>query len=144
MKYPDNHSEFKLLADGTVYARNGVQTNCGGIAKIHVRITLNSTRGITLLPTVEASKHDEGYGIAVPGADMPVFFRQAVFKGAQEAFEQSNPDIGICFELLDAFVHMVDGKDSRFQAAGWIAMAGWLECYADGLVQLTEGEQQKA
>jgi hypothetical protein len=144
LKNFSGHSQFNLLADGTIVSRNGVQTNCGGIAKVHVRITLNSAKGITFQISNQNGEHYEGYGIAVPGAAVPVYFRKAVFKGAQEAFEQSNLDIGVCFELLDAFVHMVDARESRFQVAGWVAMTGWLEQCAGGLLQLTENKPQEA
>jgi hypothetical protein len=130
------HSQFAVLADGTVVSRNGVQTNCGGIAKIHARITVNPAGGITFRVSEQDGEHDEGYGVAVPGAAVPPEFRAAIFKGAQEAFEQSDPRIGICFELLDAFVHMVDARESRFQAAGWIAITGWLEEYAKNAGQI--------
>jgi hypothetical protein len=140
LKNFSGHSQFNLLAGGTIVSRNGVQTNCGGIAKIHVRITLNSVKGITFQVSNQNGEHHEGYGIAVPGAAVPVYFREAVFNGAQEAFEQSNLDMGVCFELLDAFVHMVDARESRFQVAGWVAMTGWLEWYAQDLSHLAGNE----
>jgi hypothetical protein len=138
-----SHSQFKLLTDGTIVSRNGVQTNCGGIAKIHVRITLNPAKGIAFRVADHDGEHDEGYGIAVPGAAVPLYFREAVFKGAQQAFEESNMDIGVCFELLDAFVHMVDARELRFQVAGWVAMTGWLEWYEQDSGHLAGNEQQE-
>jgi hypothetical protein len=144
LKNFSGHAQFNLLADSTIVSRNGVQTNCGGIAKIHVRITLNPAKGITFRAVDQDGEHDEGYGIAVPSAAIPVYFREAVFKSAQEAFEESNLDMGVCFKLLDAFVHMVDATESRFQVAGWVAMTGWLEWYASGLVQATENKPQEA
>lgn len=144
MAYSSIYSSFGFLPDGTILARNGTQANCGGIAKIHVRISLNSAKGITFRASDHDGEHDEGYGMAVPGAYVPVEFREAVFKGAQDVFEESTRNSGVCFELLDAFVHMVDARESRFEAAGKIAVREWLKQYADGLNQMAENNQQEA
>ena len=144
MKDLGGNSWFGFLPDGTILARNGTQANCGGIAKIHVRISLTSKKGITFRASDHEGEHDDGYGLAVPGAAVPVYLREAVFKGVQDVFEESNVDAGICFELLDAFVHMVDARESRFEAAGRIAMQGWLKQYTDGLNQVAEDKRQEA
>lgn len=144
MAYSSIYSSFGFLPDGSIKARYGTQTNCGGIAIIHVRISLNSEKGIIFQASNHEGEHDDGYGWAVPGAAVPVQFREAVFKGAQNIFEESNVNTGICFELLDAFVHMVDARESKFELAGNIAMRGWLEQYTDGLSQLAADKQQEA
>lgn len=118
---------FELRADGTLYARAGAQTNCAGIAGIHARITPAPAPGIVFLVAAGADPHDDGYGPAVPASAVPAAYREAVFRGAREAYEQSGAQIGVCFELLDALVHVVDARERQFAAAGATALRGWLE-----------------
>jgi len=124
-----NAPRFELLSDGTLYARAGVQTNSGGIAGIHVRITTKATPGIIFLMAAHEDQHIDDYGSAVPGSAVPVSYRDAVFQGAHDAFDQSNLDAGVCFELLDALVHPVDARERQFALAGMTVMRGWLELY---------------
>ena len=124
---------LEVLADGTFYARAGVQTNCAGVAGAHVRITPGTCGGITFRPAGGAPGA-ESYGPAVPGAAVPAALRDALFRGAREIFETRAPGVGLCFELIDALVHPVDANESRFFAAGVTAMEGWLDLYARGSV----------
>lgn len=117
---------FEQLQDGTYYARAGVQTNCGGIAGIHVRI--QSTIADTLVCSMSdaAGEHDSGYGVVVPASAVHVDYRDAVFAGAREAYDNSGCNIGVSFQLIDALVHQVDANLSKFHLAGSTAMMGWL------------------
>ena len=124
---------FEVLADGTLYARAGVQTNSAGVAGVHVRITPDTSGEITFRLAGEAPT-EGGYGVAVPGTAVPAAFRDALFQGAREAFEAHAPGVGVCFELIDALVHPVDANESKFVAAGVTAVEGWLDLYARGSV----------
>lgn len=128
---------FEQLADGTYYARAGVQTNCGGIAGIHVRIHPIAADTIACSVSDNTGEHDSGYGKAVPGSAMHDEYRDAVFEGAREACESAGCNIGVSFQLIDALVHMVDANPSMFKLAGTVAMIGWLRL--QGLVKISEG-----
>jgi hypothetical protein len=121
-----NAPRFEQLSDGTYYARAGVQTNCGGIAGIHVRIQPIAADTIACSVSDDTGEHDSGYGTAVPGSAMHAEYRDAVFAGAREAFDNSGCTIGVSFQLIDALVHAVDANSSKFKLAGSAAMIGWL------------------
>jgi hypothetical protein len=118
---------FEILADGTIIARAGTQTNCGGIAKIHIRITARSDGMLTFGPDFDVSWTGDRYGSAVPGCAVPEEYRQAIFRGARSAFDHCDARIGAHFELIDALVHPVDARESRFGQAAFQAMKGWLD-----------------
>jgi hypothetical protein len=124
---------FEVLADGTFYARAGVQTNSAGVAGVHVRITPDTSGRLTFR-LVAGAPTGGSYGVAVPGRAVPPAFRDALFRGAREAFGAHAPGLGVCFELIDALVHPVDANESKFAAAGVTAMEGWLKLYARGSV----------
>jgi hypothetical protein len=116
-----------MLADGTIYARAGVQTNCGGIAGVHVRIMPDPSGEVAFAAAEGGHPHENGYGVAVPGSAVPAPFREAIYSGARQALEQHGAAVGVSFVLLDALVHPVDANATKFRYAGWSAMHGWLE-----------------
>jgi hypothetical protein len=120
---------FELLSDDTFYARAGVQTNCGGIAGVHLRITPSSS-GAIVCRISDAGKSTQRDSSVVPGSALPPRFRDAVFAGAQTAFDSQSREIGVCFELIDALVHPVDANEVIFKIAGQSAMNAWFEWYA--------------
>jgi hypothetical protein len=127
LKTFSNAPRFEVLADGTIYVRAGVQTNCGGIAGIHVRIMLNQTGEVAFTAAKCDHPHADGYGVAVPGGAIPAPYREAIYSGARQALEEHGASLGVSFELLDALVHPVDAKIAKFHQAGWSAMHGWLQ-----------------
>ena len=116
---------FELEEDGTIVARAGTQTNCGGIAAIRARITPVAIAGIEFSPLGEECNGEEVDGI-VPGARVPAVYKTAVFKGAQEAYKESGLSEGIQFTLIDALVHLVDANERRFMEVGKSAITGWI------------------
>jgi hypothetical protein len=123
---------FEILADGTIIARAGTQTNCGGIAKLHVRITANADGMLTYGPEFDIIWADDRYGSAVPGCAVPEEYRHAAFSGARSAFDHCDAGIGAHFELVDALVHVVDARESRFKQAAFVAMKGWIDAHFPG------------
>ena len=124
-----NLPRFEILDDGTIRARAGVQTNCGGIAAIHVRISPNGTNGISFRVSEDDGVHENGFGPTVPASAIAPELREAIFEGAESAFENSEIKLGIDFELLDAYVHYIDYRESKFKAAGSTAVYEWLELH---------------
>ena len=118
---------FEIVDDGTIIARAGTQTNSGGIAAIHVRINSKNTSGISLSAFGGKDWKGGEYGPHVPGANMPPLLRNAVYEGARSAYEYSALKSGLEFELIDAFVHIVDGNQRMFHAAGEEAILGWVK-----------------
>ena len=131
MPYFSDAPRFEQLPDGTYYARAGVQTNCGGIAGIHVRISPAPAGQLELSVSAHDGEHDDGFGFAVPGAAVPPVFRNAILQGAREAFEREGPQLGASLELIDALVHMIDARESKFWLAGYTAMESWLRRQAE-------------
>jgi len=127
------YNQFKFLDDGSVYARAGTQTNCGGIAGVHARIIPTETGSLTFSAFQDPEWLGGDYGPEVPGASMPEIYREAAFEGAREAYREFGVSAGLHFELLDALVHMVDANMWKFRDAGWAAMTGWLELNAESL-----------
>jgi hypothetical protein len=123
---------FEILADGTVVARAGTQTNCGGIAKVHARITANSSGVLTVGPGFDNTWTDDRYGATVPGCAIPEEYRHAAFNGAQSAFGRCGAGVGVHFELIDALVHAIDARESKFNQAAFLAMKGWLDAHFPG------------
>ena len=117
---------FEFLADGTVCARSGTQTNCSGIAGIVGRITTSATPGLVFTVAGGHEPH-EPFGPHVPGADVPREIRESVRDGAQDEYNSRELQGGICFQLIEAVVHPVDGKQSHFYRVGRQALAGWLD-----------------
>jgi hypothetical protein len=126
-------NKFKFLDDGSVYARAGTQTNCGGIAGVHARIAPAETGVLTFSASYDPEWRGGGYGPEVPGAAMPEHCREATFEGAREAYRAFGVSVGLHFELLDADVHVVDANARKFREAGWVAMMGWLERNSESL-----------
>lgn len=137
MRTFSNAPRFEHLADGTYYARAGTQTNCGGIAGIHVRIHPIAAPTIVCSVSDHTGEHDAGYGCAVPGSAMHAEYRDAVFAGAREALESTGCAVGVAFQLIDALVHTVDASPSMFKLAGSEAVIGWLRL--QGFVKLPDG-----
>ena len=136
MKSFNGASRFKLLEDGTVSVRAGVQTNCGGIAAIRVKITpLISKEILFEVSERGGGEHQDGYGVDVPASSIPAVFRDAVFEGAKQAFEEGGFEVGINFELMSATVHLVDASERRFRQAGHRAVRGWLESQAQDVIE---------
>jgi len=117
---------FELEEDGTIVARAGTQSNCGGIAAIRVRITPITKAGIEFFPLEEECNGEE-YDLIVPATAMPAVYRAAVFRGAQEAYEESGLSEGIQFVLIDALVHAVDGNERKFMEVGKSAVINWMK-----------------
>ena len=63
----------------------------------------------------------------VAGAKVPVYFRDYIFAGAKEAFEELENKKGIDFELVNALVHPIDAREIKFQIAGRLAVTFWFE-----------------
>lgn len=117
---------FKILEGDTYYASAGTQTNCSGIAAIVARI--EQVQG---LPEIQYSvshsgKTDYAQGSSiVPGGNVPKEYRDAVFKGAADAFEHCGISQGYSFVLLEALVHPVDAREMKFREAGARLVCGW-------------------
>ena len=122
-----NAPRFEVLPDGTLYARAGVQTNCGGIAGIHVRITPTPSDELICLACEGAASDDLS---AMPGQVVPAEYRDAVCSGARMAFDARAVNVGVRFELIDALVHPIDANESKFKIAGITVLSGWFERYA--------------
>jgi hypothetical protein len=127
MRTFSNAPRFEARPDGTIYARAGVQTNCGGIAGILVRIQVNPAGSVVFTPSGDSPPVDEQYGSPVRGVNVPREYRNAVYRGAREALAYRGLTIGVTFELIEALVHEVDARESKFFMAGCTAMAGWLD-----------------
>jgi hypothetical protein len=117
----------KFLEDGTILARAGTQTNCGGLAVIGVNITENEMGILRFFTSDFECEHEDGYGMKVAGAKVPVYFREYIFAGAKEAFVELVIKKGIDFELVNALVHQIDARESKFQIAGRLAVTFWFE-----------------
>jgi len=65
--------------------------------------------------------------LEVAGAKVPVYFRDYIFAGAKEAFEELENKKGIDFELVNALVHPIDAREIKFQIAGRLAVTFWFE-----------------
>jgi hypothetical protein len=118
---------FEVLPDGTIVTRAGTQMNCAGIALLHIRISPNTLGVLKCGPGFDPAWEGDRYGAEVPGRAIPEQYRQAAFKGAQDAFNAFETGSGIYFELLDALVHKVDAHQEKFREAGYRAMEGWLQ-----------------
>ncbi|HEY8461965.1 MAG TPA: hypothetical protein VIM99_16370 [Blastocatellia bacterium] len=118
---------FEFRPDGTIVARAGTQTNCGGIALLHIRISPNPSNALTFGPDFDPAWEGDRYGGEVPGRAIPDHYRQAAFKGALDAFNAFDTVSGAHFEILDALVHAVDANLWKFREAGYRAMEGWLQ-----------------
>jgi len=94
---------------------------------VHVRITPNDSTQVTF-SVVEGLWIDDGTNDgAVPGSCVPAVYRDAVFAGAKAAYDGARIETGIAFVLIDALVHPVDARETKFKEAGWTALRGWLE-----------------
>ncbi len=130
--YSAKPHDSEILVDGTVVARAGTQTNSGGIAKVHAKITANPGGVLTVGPEFDNTWTDDRYGATVPGRAIPEAYRHAAFNGAQSAFDRCSAGVGVHFELIDALVHAIDARASKFNQAAFLAMKGWLDVYFPG------------
>ncbi|MBX7223869.1 MAG: hypothetical protein K1Y36_28395 [Blastocatellia bacterium] len=122
-----NPGQFRILPDGTVYAKVGTVGNCAGVQGVHARICLTDTLELTFT-AVDDPEWDGGeYGPSVPGTALPEGFRQAVLKGVMDAYQESGQHMGVHFELLHSTHHPVDASERMFRHSAWIALTGWLE-----------------
>lgn len=115
---------FELEEDGTVVARVGTQSNCGGVAVIRARITPVTKTGIEFF-LLEEECNGEEFDLIVPATAMPAVYRVAIFRGARKAYEESGLSEGIQFGLIDALVHPVDANEQKFMEVGKLAIIGW-------------------
>ena len=123
----DTTTRFKVMNDGLLYASSGVQTNCGGIAAILARIEESDSDAIEFIAAEkEGWQGNPDADFDVPGGRVPELFRSAVFKGALSAFQQHGITRGICFILIEALVHAIDARESKFFEAGSRLADGWL------------------
>jgi hypothetical protein len=113
--------------DGTMIVRAGTQTNCGGIAQVHVRIEKSSNSNINFIPELSSFSSESEYGLSVPGAKVPIQFLSALYKGAEKAYRDSGYNEGLCYELLEALVHRTDATEAKFTAVGEISIFGWID-----------------
>jgi hypothetical protein len=127
MQYWEQKPRFEIKDDGTIVSRMGTQTNCGGIASIRARLARTSGTGITFCATQKPDWEGGKFGALVPGSAMPSSMREAVFEGAQAAYQRLGLNEGFLFELIEALVHPVDARDSKFRLAGEQAFTRWLE-----------------
>lgn len=118
---------FELLGDGTVIARAGTQTNCGGIAKIHARLSADDSGVLTFVVAGPIDAPIVYDGSHVPGSSVPREYREAAERGVRQAFEERHPPYGVRFELIEALVHAVDANERKFERAGHGALLGWIE-----------------
>lgn len=126
---------FKILEDGTIYASAGVQTNCAGVAGVHFRISLCETQGLQFIPCDDPSWDGDEYGKSVPGIRVPPDLIAATQKGCEQAYQESGLASGIIVEFLDAFVHVVDARATKFKEAALRCVKEW--------IQMTRTDQNK-
>jgi len=124
----DTKQRFKLLDDGLIYASAGVQTNCGGIAAIIVKIEkLESGELIFNVEDNDGWDGDTNCARYVPGNRLNAYYKNAVFEGAKLAASAPGNNTGFIFTLVEALVHPVDANTEKFKEAGYRAVKGWLE-----------------
>lgn len=116
---------FGLLEDGTIRVRVGTNSNCGGVAVIHVKITTDTSKEFSFRVSECEGKDNDDFASAILAE-----LREDIFEGAKQAFDESETDIGIVFELLDVFVNYADFKGNKFKTAGYLAVGEWLKWYA--------------
>lgn len=123
----DATTRFKILNDGLLYASSGVQTNCGGIAAILARIEESDSDVIEFIAAEKKGwEGNPDADVDVPGSRMPELFRSAIFKGALSVFQQNGITRGVCFILIEALVHEIDARESKFFEAGSRLAEGWI------------------
>jgi hypothetical protein len=123
-----SNPRFEALPDGTFYSSAGTWANCRGVAHIHVRITPNASVELACC----ASKIPLSSGqdkSRVPGSQLSEHLIEEIFAGARAAFENRPCQIGLSFELIDAYVHGVDEDRGVHRSAGVTAVEGWFEWY---------------
>ena len=123
----DAINRFKTLDNGLLYSSAGVQTNCGGIAAILVKIERVKSKTLEFF----AEDNDDWEGNIdsdsdVPGARVRTEYREAVFSGARKAFDNAEIVRGYRFILIEALIHPVDSREIKFYEAGYRVMQGWL------------------
>jgi hypothetical protein len=118
---------FEIQEDGTIVARAGVQTNCSGIAAVRIRITSTEDTGIVFSLSQKEFNNERLGDLVVSGKAIPEAYKTAVFKGAQDAYEESGLSKGVQFELIEALVHPIDARELRFMEVGKTAVNGWVE-----------------
>ncbi len=124
----DKKQRFKILDDGLIYASAGVQTNCGGIAAIIVKIENQESRELIFnVENNDVWNGDPEGAFDVPGGRLNTAYKNAVFEGAAEAASTAGNNNGFIFTLIEALVHPVDSRASKFKEAGHRAAKGWLD-----------------
>ena len=117
--------KFKILENGLICASAGTQTNCGGIAAILVR--LEKTKSKELVFAVSQDGDWDGNASHVPGSKLCKTFRDAIFDGAKQATIELKLEHGFKLTLVEALVHPMDARESKFREAGFRAVTGWLK-----------------
>ncbi|HRH42273.1 MAG TPA: hypothetical protein PKY82_11660 [Pyrinomonadaceae bacterium] len=92
-----------------------------------VKITENKGGELRFFTSDFECEHEDGYGMKVSGAKVPVYFGEYIFAGAKEAFVELEIKKGIDFELVNALVHQIDARENKFQIAGRLAVTFWFE-----------------
>jgi hypothetical protein len=133
-------SRFQVLEDGTIVARAGTQNNCAGIAQIHVKIIATSDGCITFGLEFDPTWPGEPFGVDVPGCAIPEEYRQAIFHGATAAFDQYNAGVGVHYEIISAWIHLVDARENKFYEAGFHSLKGWLDIYSSAMKKAEANE----
>ncbi len=129
MKYIQE-SGFELAEDGTILAKYGTQTNCGGIAQIQVSIEYTNNSKIEFLSSQAKIESQDNDNI-VAGYDMPEYLKSAIFFGAEDIYLKNTSSKGIKFTLIKALVHPIDANKLVFMYAGKIALAAWYQLQLD-------------
>ncbi len=92
-----------------------------------MRIMSNPSGEVVFTTAGADHGHADGDGSTVPGGAVPAPYQEAIFSGARQALVERGASLGVTFELLEALVHPVDARMSKFREAGFSAMRGWLE-----------------
>lgn len=124
----DTVDRFKILDNGLLYSSAGVQTNCGGIAAILAKIEKVDFEGVEFIAAGnEFWSGDIDSDRDVPGLMMREIYRNAVFDGAKRIFDENKITSGHRFVLVEAMMHSVDSRVTRFREAGMRVVDGWLK-----------------
>lgn len=115
---------FEQLSDGVVRAREGTQTNCGGIAQITAYMFDEDAPGLTV--SFEPDGIEPLSQLQVPGRRIPAELQAVIVSGAQEAHAEVGPDRGLEVCVISAVVHPVDANLRVFRACARRLVRGWL------------------
>jgi hypothetical protein len=120
---------FELTEDGTIIVSiKRAAHHWSSIAQIQVLIESTENPGIYLAPLFDAQcKHTD----VRTGENTLPYYREAVFVGANEAYEKFISPEGIKFTLIHALFHSWDSFDLIFKYVGIIAVIGWHQLQSD-------------